>query len=618
MKFILGGKGANLAEMANMGLPVPPGFTITCQACMEYYNSTPARLPAGPRRGDRRPYVAELEAKMGKKLGDPSDPLLVSVRSGSPFSMPGMMDTVLNLGLNDVSVQGLIAQTGNERFAWDSYRRFIQMFSKVVLDVEGDLFENAITTMKHDRGVRSDTDLSAEDMQRARRRLQGHRRRARRPPRSSPSSPSTGKVAFPQDPAQQLRLAIEAVFKSWMNRARGRLPQDGEDRRRPRYGRQRAVRWSSATRARPRPPASASRATRPTAPRSTTATSSPTHRARTSSPASASPSRSRSSRRCRASRRRARSSTRSSRRSRPTYRDMCDIEFTIEQGKLWMLQTRVGKRTARAALKIAVDMVDEGLITREEAVSRIDPNQLDQLLHPQFDATADVRRARQGPERLSGRRRRRGRLLGRRRRGGQGRRAARSFSCAGRPPPTTCTAWTPPRASSPRTAARPGTRPSSPAAWASRACAASRSFKIDAENKVARVDGTDVELHEGDIISIDGTTGIVVLGAVALVEPEVTGDFDTILDVGRRVPHDGRARERRHAGRRRARPQVRRRGHRSVPHRAHVPRRAQRHHPATSSSPRTATARASRRSPSCSRPRPATTSASSRRWTGCR
>ena len=138
MKFQLGGKGANLAEMARLGLPVPPGFTITCQACMEYYNSTPPGFPEGLAE-EIAAHVATLEEKMGKRLGDDADPLLVSVRSGSPFSMPGMMDTVLNLGLNDVSVQGLIAQTGNERFAWDSYRRFIQMFSKVVLDIEGDL-----------------------------------------------------------------------------------------------------------------------------------------------------------------------------------------------------------------------------------------------------------------------------------------------------------------------------------------------------------------------------------------------------------------------------------------------------------------------------------------------
>ncbi|TLM98563.1 MAG: pyruvate, phosphate dikinase, partial [Actinobacteria bacterium] len=216
MKFILGGKGANLAEMANMGLPVPPGFTITCQACMEYYNATPPAFPAGLAE-EIDEHITNLESKMGKKLGDDNDPLLVSVRSGSPFSMPGMMDTVLNLGLNDTSVQGLIAQTGNERFAWDSYRRFIQMFSKVVLDVEGDLFENAITLKKREVGAAVDTELSADNLKDLVREFKNivadHV--------SADEFPSLkgadGRIAFPQDVAQQLRLSIEAVFKSWMN-----------------------------------------------------------------------------------------------------------------------------------------------------------------------------------------------------------------------------------------------------------------------------------------------------------------------------------------------------------------------------------------------------------------
>jgi pyruvate,orthophosphate dikinase len=171
MKMILGGKGANLAEMANMGLPVPPGFTISCQACMEYYNSTPPALPPGLPE-DIALYVDELETKMGKRLGDASDPLLVSVRRGSPFSMPGMMDTVLNLGLNDVSIQGLIAQTDNVRFAWDSYRRFIQMFSKVVLDVEGlDVAQERARRQERHRPVRGRPRAAGGH-------VQGDRRRA--------------------------------------------------------------------------------------------------------------------------------------------------------------------------------------------------------------------------------------------------------------------------------------------------------------------------------------------------------------------------------------------------------------------------------------------------------
>src|SRR5512133_2985817 len=162
-KFLLGGKGANLAEMTNLGLPVPHGFTITTEACNAYM-AAGDRLPAGL-MDDVAAALETLEGKMGKRLGDDADPLLVSVRSGSPFSMPGMMDTVLNLGLNDVSVRGLIAQTSNPRFAWDSYRRFIQMFSKVVLDVEGLEFENAITAMKNNRGVKNDTERSAADLE---------------------------------------------------------------------------------------------------------------------------------------------------------------------------------------------------------------------------------------------------------------------------------------------------------------------------------------------------------------------------------------------------------------------------------------------------------------------
>ena len=216
MKFQLGGKGANLAEMANMDLPVPPGYTITCQACVEYYDATPPAYPAGLQEEIDR-YTAELEAKMGKKLGDVNDPLLVAVRSGSPFSMPGMMDTVLNLGLNDESVQGLIKQTQNEEFAWDSYRRFIQMFSKVVMDVEGDLFENALTLKRRVRGVESDNELNAVELQELVEEfkaifskhvdLELH-----------PELDKGGKADFPQDVGLQLKLAIEAVFKSWNNR----------------------------------------------------------------------------------------------------------------------------------------------------------------------------------------------------------------------------------------------------------------------------------------------------------------------------------------------------------------------------------------------------------------
>ena len=523
MKFVLGGKGANLAEMANMGLPVPPGFTITCQACMEYYNSTPPAFPPGL-TDEIAEYVADLEGKMGKKLGDVNDPLLVSVRSGAAFSMPGMMDTILNLGLNDESVQGLIAQTGNERFAWDSYRRFIQMFSKVVLDIEGDLFENAINKMKLDRGAAADTDLTAEDLRELVGVFKGivaeHTDTA-----EFPQLIEGGVVAFPQDVEAQLHLAIEAVFKSWNNRrardyrkmekidddlgtavnvqsmvfgnkgetsatgvAFTRNPADGTNEY---YG-------DFLTNAQGEDVVAGIRVTEPLADLPNVLPEAGAELWKVFETLE------------------------------NAYRDMCDIEFTIEQGKLWMLQTRVGKRTARAALKIAVDMVDEGMISREEAVMRVNPHQLDQLLHPQFDSSAsyDVlakglnaspgaavgevvfsadtaeEAAAQGrkvilvrwettPDDLHGMIAAQGILTSH---GGKTSHAAVVARGMGKP-----------------------------------AVCGAEALKIDAAAKQAVVSGTDVVLREGDIISIDGTTGIVVSGAVSLVEPEVSGDFDTIL-----------------------------------------------------------------------------------------
>ncbi|MCL2492227.1 MAG: pyruvate, phosphate dikinase, partial [Coriobacteriia bacterium] len=350
MKFILGGKGANLAEMANMGLPVPPGYTISCQTCMEYYDSDPIGFPEGLEE-EMAEYTADLEEKMGKKLGDVHDPLLISVRSGSPFSMPGMMDTVLNLGLNDESVLGLIEQTGNERFAWDSYRRFIQMFGKVVLDIDGDVFENAITLKKHAKGVESDTDLSAEDLKEL---VEDFKEIVAREvsPEEYPELVVDGKVKFPQDALAQLRLSIEAVFRSWNNRRAidyrrmERIPDDlgtavnvqamvfgnkGDGSatgvgftRNPADGTPEYY-GDYLTNAQGEDVVAGIRLTDPIA----------------------------------------------ELKNQPglekagveldkifakleeAYKDMCDIEFTIENGVLWMLQTRIGKRTANAALKIA-------------------------------------------------------------------------------------------------------------------------------------------------------------------------------------------------------------------------------------------------------------------------
>jgi len=525
MKFILGGKGANLAEMATMGLPVPPGFTISCQACMEYYNSTPPAFPEGLAE-EIAEHLAVLEGKMGKKLGEDGDPLLVSVRSGSPFSMPGMMDTVLNLGLNDTSVQGLIAQTGNDRFVWDSYRRFIQMFSKVVLDVEGDLFENAITGMKLDRGVASDTDLTASDLKELVGTFKGivaHHVS----PEEFPELASNGSVAFPQDVAVQLRLAIEAVFRSWMNEravyyrkmekiaddlgtavniqtmvfgnkgdtsATGvgftRNPADGTNEY---YG-------DFLTNAQGEDVVAGIRLTEPISDLKQV----PGLEAAGAELDDVFA------------------------KLEAAYRDMCDIEFTIEQGKLWMLQTRIGKRTARAALKIAIDMVAEGMISREEAVLRIDAAQLDQLLHPQFDANATYDVVAKGLNASPG--------------AAVGEvvfSSADAVSAKASGHKVILVRWETNPDDLPGMDAAEGILTShggktSHAAVVARGmgtpcvCGVEK-LKIDAANKVATIAGTDIVIREGDIISIDGTTGTIVLGAVQLVQPEVTGDFDQIL-----------------------------------------------------------------------------------------
>ncbi len=523
MKFVLGGKGANLAEMTKLGLPVPPGFTITCQACVEYYDADPPAFPAGLSE-EIATHVADLESQMGKRLGDPDDPLLVSVRSGSPFSMPGMMDTVLNLGLNDTSVQGVIAQTGNERFAWDSYRRFIQMFCKVVLDAEGDLFENAMTKMKMDRGVTVDTDLTAEDL----RELVVEYKDLVATHVSADEYPQLavdGKVAFPQDVDTQLHLAIEAVFKSWNNRRAidyrrmERIPDDlgtAVNIQTMVFGNKGD---SSATGvAFTRNPADG------------------THEFYGDFLVNA----------------QGEDVVAGIRNTTPIaelhdvmpevadeldkvfvilenhYHDMCDIEFTIEQGKLWMLQTRVGKRTARAALKIAVDMVAEGLITKEDAIARINPEQLDQLLHPQFDIDADYDVLTKGLNASPG--------------AAVGEivftaDSAEEAALEGRS--VILVRWeTTPDDLHGMVAAKGiltshGGKTSHAAVVArgmGKPCVCgAEALRIDAAGKKVSIAGTDVTLTEGDIISIDGTTGSVVLGAVELVSPEVSGDFDTIL-----------------------------------------------------------------------------------------
>ena len=525
MKAILGGKGANLAEMANIGLPVPPGFTISCQTCMEYATADNT-WPEGA-LDTIHEYRVDLEERMGKKIGDAQDPLLVSVRSGAPMSMPGMMDTVLNLGLNDQSINGLIAQTENPRFAWDSYRRFIQMFSNVVMGLDGDLFENAITAMKNDRGVASDTDLSAEDLQE----LVADFKRIFAENVSADEYPNLvvdGAVQFPQDPMVQLQLAIEAVFGSWNNpravlyRKQNKIADDlgtAVNVQSMVFGNKGNT--SATGVAFTRNPANGEKefygdylvnaqgedvvaGIRNTSPIAELKDVDGLEEA-------------------------GRELEEVFVTLENHFRDMCDIEFTIEQGKLWMLQTRVGKRTAAAALHIAIEMEKEGLITKEEAVRRVDPEQLDQLLHPQFDKNASYDVVARGLNASPG--------------AAVGEAvfsAADAVAAAEAGRKCVLVRWETNPDDLAGMIAAEGILTShggktSHAAVIARGMGApcvcgADALRIDAEKKEAAVAGTDVVIREGDMISIDGTTGTVVLGAVELVLPELTGDLDTILE----------------------------------------------------------------------------------------
>src|ERR1017187_5415534 len=367
LKDLLGGKGANLAEMTNLGLPVPPGFIITTEACRYYLQE--GKVPAGL-AGEVTTHLRQLEEKMAKQLGDHQDPLLVSVRSGVKFSMPGMMETVLNIGLSDESVQGLAKQANNERFAWDAYRRLIQMFGKTVLDIEGDAFEHAIEAAKQAKGTKNDLDLDAGDLRALVDTFKGIVR------------DHSGRN-FPQDPREQMDMAVDAVFTSWnadraiLYRRQERIPTDlgtainivamvygnlGPDSgtgvaftRDPGSG-QPGVYGDYLQNAQGEDVVAGVRNTVPLQdleqidPKSygelmKIMKTLETH-----------------------------------------YKDLCDIEFTIERGKLWMLQTRVGKRTAAAAFRIATQLVDQGLIDMDEALTRVTGSQRAQLMFPRFHA----------------------------------------------------------------------------------------------------------------------------------------------------------------------------------------------------------------------------------------
>ncbi len=367
MRDLLGGKGAGLAEMTIAGLPTPPGFTITTEACNDYF-SAGERLPDGLWE-DVLAAVAEVEASTGKGFGDPANPLLVSVRSGAKFSMPGMMDTVLNLGLNEQTLHGLIALTGNERFGWDAYRRFIQMFGRIVMGVDGERFDHALDASKAANGARQDTDLDAAALQALAGAYKGI------------VKADTGRD-FPEDAAEQLDLAIKAVFASWFGKRAADYRKNqgiandlgtavnvvtmvfgnmGDDSgtgvaftRDPNTG-EKVLFGEYLTNAQGEDVVAGIR----TAPKiAQMATDMPAVYAEFQ---------------------------RIGQQLEQHYRDVQDLEFTIERGRLYMLQTRSAKRTAAAAVRIVADMVDEGLITKEEAIARIEPAHVDQLLRDQFD-----------------------------------------------------------------------------------------------------------------------------------------------------------------------------------------------------------------------------------------
>jgi len=521
-KNLLGGKGANLDGMASIGLPVPPGFTISTPVCALYYENGgtfPDSLKAEVANG-----VAHIEGITGKTFGLAADPLLVSVRSGARASMPGMMDTVLNLGLNDQTVEGLAAISGDARFAWDSYRRFIQMYSDVVLELDHGRFEEALEIAKEDRGYFLDTEMTASDWQALVAEY-----------KALVVELWDGK-AFPQDVHDQLWGAIGAVFGSWQSErakvyrrlndipgdwgtavnvqamvfgnmgdtsatgvAFTRDPATGENAY---YGEFLINAQGEDVVAGIRTPQYLTKAARETA------------GAKPASMEEAMPE---------AYGELARVFDQLERH----YRDMQDIEFTVERGKLWMLQTRSGKRTAKAALKIAVDMASEGLITQEEAIARVDPAALDQLLHPTLDpdAARDVltkglpaspgaasgfavfdsdtaeKRAANGdavilvrvetsPEDIHGMHAAKGILTAR---GGMTSHAAVVARGMGRP-----------------------------------CVSGAGTLSIKANEGVMRV-GTR-EVKEGDLITIDGSTGEVMLGQVPTIQPELAGDFGTLME----------------------------------------------------------------------------------------
>ena len=510
MKELLGGKGANLAEMTSIGLPVPPGFTITTEACAKYYDD-------GQKISDdilkqTWEQLVILEGKMGKKLGDFSDPLLVSVRSGAASSMPGMMDTILNLGLNDKSVLGIAKKTNNERFAYDSYRRFIQMFGEVVMGADYDAFEHVLEEAKNKKGVKLDTDLNTEDLKNI---VSEFKKIVKE---------STGKM-FPEEPREQLKMAIEAVFRSWNNKRaivyrrmnnifglKGtavniqsmvfgnmgddcgtgvcftRNPSTGENKF---YGEYLMNAQGEDVVAGIRTPLSIDQLGKgmPEVYKQLLEIREKLEK---------------------------------------HYKDMQDIEFTIQQGKLYILQTRNGKRTAPAAVRIAVELVSEGLLTKEAALLKVEPSSLDQLLHKQLNP-ADKKKKKPITIGLP----------------------ASPGAAVGKVVFTAEKAHDMAEEGEKVVLVRVETSPedievmhaaqgiltarggmTSHAAVVARGmgkcCVAGCSeLKISEHDKIIEINGLSIK--EGDLISLDGSTGEVYSGAIELMEPELSGNFGTIM-----------------------------------------------------------------------------------------
>ena len=518
MKSLLGGKGANLAEMTSIGLPVPAGFTITTEVCSEYYKNDRNYPPA--LRDEVNANMSKIEGLMGKKFGDPKNPLLVSVRSGARASMPGMMDTILNLGLNEVTVQGIIEQSGDRRFAYDAYRRFVQMYSDVVMGMDGSILEHILERKKEEKGVTLDTDLSAEDWQEL---VATFKAKIR----------ETLGMEFPEDPQEQLWGAIGAVFGSWMNQraityrklnnipaewgtavniqsmvfgnmgsdcatgvAFTRDPATGENYF---YGEYLVNAQGEDVVAGIRTPQPLSKAKKK----------------------DGVPAMEEVMPECYQQLLKIRSIL------EKHYVDMQDIEFTIEKDKLYMLQTRNGKRTARAAVKIAVDMVREGLIDEKKAVLRVQPSQLDQLLHPSLDPNAPRKviarglpaspgaasgevvfsadeaeaaakiglkvilvRVETSPEDIHGMHAAQGILTAR---GGMTSHAAVVARGMGK-------------------------------------CCVAGCGEIKVDYAANQFTANGKTLNKGDVITLDGSTGEVMLGNVPTVPPQLTGDFGTLME----------------------------------------------------------------------------------------